>query len=202
MKRGLICLSLIMILHSAHVRASEPVTYQVAADAVAAAVFTMPASKDIGNVEQDFAVIIEALKEANPGREKVVDAFGREFFGVILPACETGVHRFISYRLQSNLSDDVMQDVYAFLKTEDGAAYFQALSPHGPAMPDTEGVRGFLASRSGREFLALGQNLNQPPGSFKHHCDVAQTSAARKHVERYAALGITFTPEVLEVLSD
>lgn len=200
MKRGLICFTIALL--SAQVRAAEPVTYQAAADAVAAALFKMPASKDIADVEQDFAVVIEALKQANLGREKAVDAFAGEFFGVILPACEAGVRSFISYRLQSNLPDDVMQDVHAFLGTEDGSAFFQALSPQGATMPDTMAIREFLVSYSGREFLALARNLNDPPRSFKHHCDQAQTGAFRKLVDRYSAMGITFTPEVLEVLGE
>lgn len=203
MKRGLICLSLTMGLLSTHVRAAEPVSYQVAADAVAEAVFKMPPLKDIGNLEQEFPVVIEALKAANPGHEKVVDAFAGEFFGVILPACETGVRSFISYRFQSNLPDDVMQDVYAFLKTAEGSAFFAAISSQGSvAIPENETTRSFLASYSGREFFALMQNLNEPPGSFKHHCGLGQTRALQKRLEHYGALGITFPPEVLEVIAE
>lgn len=202
MKRGLICLSLTMGVLSPTVRAAEPVSYQVAADAVAAAVFRMPPSKDIGDVEQELVVAIEATKKLNPGRESDVDAFAGEFFGVILPACEAGVRSFISYKFQSGLSDDVMQDVYTFVKSEEGAAFFQAFSSRSGALPDNEAIRAFLASGSGREFAALMRNLNEPPGSFRDHCSKAQVSAFRKHIERYTALGITFTPEVLEMLGD
>jgi len=202
MKRGLIHLSLTMALVSTHIRAAELVSYQVAADAVAAAVFKMPASKDIADVEQELAVAIEATKKLNPGRESEVDAFAGEFFGVILPACEAGVRSFISYKFQSSLPDDVMQDVYTFVKSEEGAAFFQAFSSRSGTLPDNEAIQAFLVSSSGREFAALMRNLNDPPGSFRDHCSKAQVSAFREHVERYSAMGITFTPDVLEMLGE
>lgn len=202
MKRGLICLSLTMGLLSTHVRAAEPVSYQVAADAVAEAVFKLPPSKDIADVEQELAAEMEAMKALNPGREKELEALAGEYFAATLPACEDGVRSFISYRFQPNLTDDVMQDVYAFLKTEEGTGFFQALSREGAAIPDDQATRTFLASYSGREFSRLMQNLNQPSGSFGRQCDLGQISALRKLVDHYGAMGIKFRPEVLEMLGD